>query len=68
MGNNFKVSIVNSSKKVMISLSPITYFAYFDDYFVSLKDSCHISIILCPCGKYLAYVAKILDFMLFSKV
>ncbi len=33
----------------MISLSPITYSAYFDDYFVSLKEySCHVNLILCP--------------------
>lgn len=30
----------------MISLSPITYYAYFDEYFVSLKKySCHVNII-----------------------
>jgi hypothetical protein len=34
----------------MISFSPITYFAYFDDYYVSLKISCHINIILYPRG------------------
>jgi hypothetical protein len=45
----------------MISLSPITYFAYFDDYYLSLKKySCHVNIIFYPCGwNNLIYVENI---------
>jgi hypothetical protein len=63
----------------MISLSPITYSTYFDEYFVSLKEySCHVNIIYFSTwmeysylrGKYLVYVARIFfnDFLLLTKI
>ncbi len=48
---NSKFQLQTTTTKVMISLSPITYSAYFDDYFVSLKKySCHVKLIFYPCG------------------
>jgi hypothetical protein len=48
---NLKFQLQTTATKVMISLSLITYFVYFDDYFVSLKKySCHANIIFYPRG------------------
>ncbi len=46
-----KFQLQTTATKVMISFSLITYFTYFDDYFVSLKKYyCHVNIVFYPCG------------------
>jgi hypothetical protein len=66
----FKFQLQTFATKIMISLSQITYYAYFDDYSISLKEySCHVNIIFLFTWKIFGLCGRIFfkDYMLLTK-